>query len=320
MIRSGINGFAKQARSRVELHVHLDGAVRPSTIWELAQGDLQAIYRVAYEFCEDSANQGIAYVEARYSPHLLATTVPDSPWKVMGDVTPKMVVETVSKGLSQGEKDFNIKVRQILCCIRPFPDWSSEVVYLCQEFRSKGVVGIDLAGDESQPTHPDHKKAFQEAARLGISRTVHAAEAGPASNAKAAVYELLAQRIGHGYHTVEDEAIYQDLRARDIHFEVCLLSSQATGAVTLDWSKHPAIRFANDDLNFSLNTDDPTVIQNTLGDEYDVGFNKLHFSERVLARTNFNAARSCFLPRDEKDELLNHLKEQYGLQECCTRL
>ncbi|XP_054723023.1 adenosine deaminase-like, partial [Uloborus diversus] len=134
---------------KIELHIHLDGAIRTSTLWELAKekkidlhvdseeefcsslmvdeptslkdflkpferilpiivGDLKAIERIAYEFCEDAAKENILYAEPRYSPHLLSSC----------SVTAKDVVKAVNKGLARGSKDFGVHVRTILCCVR----------------------------------------------------------------------------------------------------------------------------------------------------------------------------------------------------------
>jgi len=230
-------------KSKVELHVHLDGALRIQTIIELAKkkqvplpsfeekclrryvsvsldkpsslsgflgcfntfypvimDDTVAIERIAHEFCEDQAVSGVLYFEVRYCPHLLCTTengemngIPDGPANKKPNmlfkkvITPRAVVQAVSRGLKRGERDFGIKARSILCCMRHKPDWSLEILSLCQEFSNDGVVGIDLAGDETLgeiPAMKGHVNAFKEARRLKIHRTVHAGEAAPAASVK----------------------------------------------------------------------------------------------------------------------------------------
>lgn len=95
-----------------------------------------------------------------------------------------------------------------------------DALKLAQEFRSRGVVGVDIAGDELLPLDPRHVDGFKKAKELGFNVTVHAGESGPASNVKTAIEELGATRIGHGYHVIDDESIYQLAKEKGVHFEV----------------------------------------------------------------------------------------------------
>ncbi|XP_078508057.1 adenosine deaminase-like [Lissotriton helveticus] len=344
-------------KPKVELHVHLDGSIKPETILYFARkrnislpenvdsllklvsykeplsltefltkfnyympaiaGDREAVKRIAYEFVEMKAKEGVIYVEVRYSPHLLANSkVEPVPWgQTEGDLTPDEVVDLVNQGLRKGEKDFNIKARSILCCMRHMPNWSSEVIELCKKYRNDTVVAIDLAGDESLniESFPGHRKAYEEAVRCCVHRTVHAGEVGPPSVVREAVDILKAERIGHGYHTVEDPILYEELLKKRMHFEVCPWSSYLTGACKTDFALHPAIRFKKDGANFSFNTDDPLIFQSTLDTDYTIAQKYMGFTEEDFKQLNINAARSSFLPEKEKKELLNRLYEAYGM-------
>lgn len=347
---------SKQPRCKVELHAHLDGSVRLTTVWELAEkkgihldvnsledlfdacsvktptcladflkpfsifspviaGDAEAIERVAYEFCEEAAKQGVLYSEVRYCPHLYCSECSQVQGPSVAPLTPREVVQCINRGLARGSVDFKITVRTILCCFRPRPEWSNEILHLCLEFRDHGVVGIDVAGDEATGlAAPEIVAAFKAAATLGVHRTAHAGEAGPAENVRTAVQEMLAERIGHGYHVVDNDQIYSDCLEQRVHFETCPYSSVLTGSVPLTEAKHPIVRFAEDGANFSISRDDPTIIQKTLNQEYDFlrgfGLKDVHF-----ARANFNAVRSCFLPEDEKALLMQKMLEIYGCSE-----
>lgn len=347
-------------KSKVELHVHLDGSPRISTIIELAKkrniplptydaknledyvslkepkslkdflhcfshflpvllGDPEALERIAYEFCEDIANNGVLYCETRYCPHLLANCGVDGVQcngSKEQNCSPRKVVESVCKGIERGCKDFGVKVRTILCCMRHRPDWSLEIVDLCEEFRNRNVVGLDIAGDESMgeiPAIKEHIMAFQRAQELGIPRTVHAGEAGPAASVHEAIFLLHANRIGHGYHVLQDPDLYKLVIEKQIHLELCPTSSILTGAVPEPIEKHPAIKFAEDGVNFSLNTDDMLVCRTNMRAEFNVAFNKMDFTAAMLTKATFNAARSCFLPPDEKQELIEKLKVIHGV-------
>ncbi|XP_034445957.1 adenosine deaminase [Hippoglossus hippoglossus] len=345
-------------KPKVELHVHLDGAIRVQTILDVAKrrgirlpantveemtsqiileepatltkflgkfaeymhviaGDREAIKRIAYEFVEDKAKEGVIYVEVRYSPHFLANTKVDPlPWNQKeGDLSPDEVVHQVNEGLSEGERAFHIKARSILCCMRHMPSWSMDVVELCKKYCKEGVVAIDLAGDESLncEANPGHRKAYEEAERCGIHRTVHAGEVGPASVVKEAVEVLKAERVGHGYRTLEDPVLYKKLLAQNMHFEVCPISSKLTGACDPDFSKHPAVTFRKDKANYSLNTDDPLIFNSTLHLDYSTALKYMGFTEEEFKRVNIKSAESSFLPEKEKKELLHKLYEAYGM-------
>uniref|UniRef100_A0A3B4ABG8 Adenosine deaminase n=1 Tax=Periophthalmus magnuspinnatus TaxID=409849 RepID=A0A3B4ABG8_9GOBI len=280
-------------------------------------GDRDAIKRVAYEFVEDKAKEGVVYVEVRYSPHFLANTQVDPlPWnQTEGDLSPEEVVRLVNQGLREGESAFRTKARSILCCMRHMPSWSMDVVELCKKYRDDGVVAIDLAGDESLncEAYPGHKNAYEEAVRCGIHRTVHAGEVGPPSVVQEAVEVLKAERVGHGYRTLEDPSLYRRLLNQNMHFEMCPISSKFTGACCPDFTKHPIITFKEDKANFSLNTDDPLIFNASLHDDYWTAMEYMGFTEQDFKRLNICAAQSCFLPKDEKKELVQSLHEAYGM-------
>lgn len=191
-----------------------------------------------------------------------------------------------------------------------------DVVELCKKYRHEGVVAIDLAGDESLncEAYPGHRKAYEEAVRSGIHRTVHAGEVGPPSVVKEAVEVLKAERVGHGYRTLEDQTLYKQLLAQNMHFEVCPISSKLTGACNPDFTKHPVITFRKDKANYSLNTDDPLIFNSTLHLDYSTAQKYMGFTEDEFKRLNICSAESCFLPDEEKKELLNKLHEAYGME------
>lgn len=115
---------------------------------------------MSYEFCESLAKEEVIYAEARYCPFLL---IPDSLNQVdflskisssethdlNSNVSATQIVEAVNKGFHRGEEDFKVICRTILCCIRGKPEWSNQILDLCIQFKDKGVVGIDIAGDEA---------------------------------------------------------------------------------------------------------------------------------------------------------------------------
>lgn len=375
-------------KCRVELHVHLDGAIRHETLWEVMRqkghklpgngslqalknavkvfepidlcyflkgfhvffdsivGDLAVLERISYEFVEDQASENVAYCEARFCPHLLLPVdnkhletqndennvgnvngstedTPNGKCLQNGKEAIKSddILDAVLKGLRRGEEEFGTKVRVILCCIRGSSQWAWDILRLCEEYRDRGVVGIDIAGneadagEEANASDPIDLAVFQAAKEKGIHRTVHAGEAGPASCVQVAVENFGAERIGHGYRVIEDDAIYAMCQKENIHFEVCPHSSYLTGSIKSLETKskrHPVLRFAEDGTSFSINTDDPTITHTRLSDEYKL-LTEWGFTEAQFTRANFQAALHSFLSPEEKKDLVDHLREAYGI-------
>lgn len=217
-----------------------------------------------------------------------------------------------------------------------------EVVNLADKYRSEGVVGMDIAGDEHNYPIAPHVPAFQRAFELGIHRTVHAGETGSSESVRDAIELCRAERIGHGYAIIDDPAVYDLVRQNDIHIECCLTSSIQTNAIgkyiPKDSEKeekhlvihghetktrlhshikskketwHPIHHFARDDLNFSLSCDDPSVSQITIEHEYAHALADLKLSPAQLTQCVFNAARSTFLNENEKKLLIQRLMAKY---------
>ncbi|XP_033640395.1 adenosine deaminase-like isoform X1 [Asterias rubens] len=337
---------------KVELHIHLEGAVRPSTVWDLAKksgvdvpgnnaeelahfirsfkmgslsnflqtfniflpvlvAEKDAIKRVVYELCEDKAKEGVIYFELRLSPHLLANCgIAWLSFKVEKKLPLRTVMQSVIEGIEAGQRDFNIKTRLILTMTKHEPGWAAECLEMAKEF-SGSVVGIDIGGEENLPLDPEIIRVYQEAKQCGLHRTVHAGEAGPARHVKEAIEVLHAERIGHGYHCLDDENVYQMVKDKNIHIEACPTSSIFTGACDPDFTKHPCVRFLKDNVNFSLNTDDPLIFGNTMNEEFKIAKEYFAMSDQQAAQVTLNAARSSFLPDGEKEELIKQIESAY---------
>lgn len=343
---------------KVELHLHLDGAIRYETAWQLANskkidlgyptieafknavitrqssnlgkvleafhifmpaviGDPKAIERVSYELCEDQAKCNVVYFEGRFNPQFMSNTCQSAgmehkTYDGQGAVDPDMVVQAVLRGLKRGEHDFGVKARAILCCISGHSHWSKEVLALALKYRAQGVVGIDIAGcassGDKEVYEVINQEVFKEAKEAGLHRTVHAGEAGTYLNVKNALDQLYAERIGHGYHALDNDQLYKRMVADRVHFEVCPTSSRCTGAYTGDWASHPAKRLATDGGNFGISTDDPTCFDINLNDEWLLAREKIGLTVKQLQQCQLDAAEAAFLPEKEKAEIVAKIK------------
>jgi len=333
-------------RFGVELHLHLDGAFRAETIYKYAvakgiklpstcptafkdylvirtpnslldflgsfdfilpavAGDPEALTELTVQCLEDCATKGgLCYVELRFSPHLLSGPT----------LSPEMVVKTIIAAVDCGSKKYNINVRLILCMMRHMPEHSAEVTRLAKCYQNHGVVAVDVAGDDKPcdgtNTAPEIKQAFNEAKNGGLHRCAHAGENGCAASVTEAVNDMFAERIGHGYHILDEDEVYDDMKQRNMHFELCPLSSKLTGSVVAEWEKHPIHRFIADNVNFSINTDDPTVTGQWKVDEEKMLKTFACLTSDQLEAANLRAASAAFLPEGEKEELMNHVRSQ----------
>ncbi|GMR49264.1 hypothetical protein PMAYCL1PPCAC_19459 [Pristionchus mayeri] len=267
--------------------------------------DLDAIERIAYELCEDQANEGVVYFEARYSPHLLITD--------KANHTAREVVEAVTSGLRRGKTDFGVDARQILCMICGLPQYNWDLLNLVETCKDLGVVGIDVAGSASGAEEKYEEsvvKVFQAAHAKGLHRTAHAGEAGGAKEVLNALNEMYAERIGHGYRILRDEEAYRKnfLEERRAHLEACPYSSVMTGAVVPDWNRHPIKRWAEDGADFSISRDDPTCFDNSPKSELDLVHTKVGLTLHQLWQAQLNAAKASFAEEPLKSDIVAMVK------------
>lgn len=316
-----------KAFPKIDLHRHLEGSLRLETLAEIARthqidlpgGDSEAlrpyvqitneppssrsflakfkvlrrfyqnpetIYRLAYEAVADAAADNIRYLELRFSPQALARVRGYS----YGEVT-DWVIEATRKAA----EDYDIQVGLIVTLVRHDPlNSARKVAEAAFERHNRGVVGLDLAGDEVNYPMAPFQDLFIEARALGMGITVHAGEWSGADRVEEAIRELGATRLGHGVRAVENSRTIKLVRERSVTLEVCLTSNTQTGVVR-NISHHPLIDLLGLDVLATLNTDDPSVSNISLTDEFDVGIQKLNLSYSDLRKMTLNAADAAFL-------------------------
>ena len=130
--------------------------------------------------------------------------------------------------------------------------------------------------------------------------------------------KLTVDRVGHGYNAVYDESVLRRIRENGIHLECCPTSSMVTKAHVGAWKEHPIVRFAEEGISFSLNTDDASLFQIDLNSELVLAHTKLELSFDTICKTVVDAAKASFLENDEKQALV--LKLQDHIAHARTRL
>lgn len=316
---------------KVDLHLHLDGSVKPETILELALkqgislpvydpdgliphmrvtdncGSLieylgkfdfttrflqtgEALERVAYEVVEQSVEHNCRYVEVRFAPQL---------HRNMG-LSLEETFHYVIEGLKRAQRDFGTKFGVIAICMRNHSCTNNlEVIEAAAKFVGKGVVAVDLAGDEATYPPEFFREVFARSHKLGIPVTIHAGEAAGAVNVYEAVTQLGATRIGHGVRLRENAEILEMVKDRRIPLEMCPISNIQTKAVA-SWDAYPIREYMDQGLVVTINTDNPSVSDTNITKEYRAIADRFGFSTPELVKLIMNGVEAAFMEEHDK--------------------
>lgn len=320
---------------KAELHVHLDGSLRPATMLELARErglslpadeegtladamlvrrakdlteylerfritlslmqDAEALERIAYELAVDHASENVNYVEVRFCPSLATE----------GGLTPAEVLDAVLAGLSRARSELSVETGVIVCALRSLPaEHSLDMAHLALEYREQGVCGFDLAGAEAgNPVH-EHAEALRTVGRNGLPVTIHAGEAYGPESIREALEVGGARRIGHGTRLVENLELMRMVREAGVPLEICLTSNVQTGAAA-SYGDHPLRRFLDEGLMVCLCTDNRLMSGVTLTREYEHARDELGLSPSELENVARNGFACAFAPSEIRLGLLD---------------
>jgi len=326
---------------KVLLHEHLDGVLRPQSVIDLARSEKYsdlppgdsgalaewfhqgankgslakylegfahtiavmqteaALERVAYEQVEDLSQDGVVYFETRFAPI----------FHTRKGLTHQQVVSAVLKGLDRGRKDFGVSSGLIICAMRNM-DVSLEMAELAVDFRERGVVGFDLAGEEGGYPPKKHVDAFHYIQRQNFNITIHAGEGFGKESIWQAIQYCGAHRIGHGTRLIDDIAIAEgkavklgDLAQyvldKRMPLEICLISNVHTGA-TPSLAEHPFKILYQEKFRVTLNTDNRLMSHTTMTQEFEAAANTFGLSLNDFEKITINAMKSAFLPYDQR--------------------
>ena len=266
----------------------------------------EIIARITYEAIADAAADNVRYLELRFTPVALSR---------VENFSLAEVIDWVVTGTRQAEAEFGTKTRLIVSLNRhESPELAAEVVRLAIERADSRIVGVDLAGNEAQFPASPFMSIFQAAREAGLHITIHAGEWGGAGNVAEAITRLGAERIGHGVRVMEDPAVISLARESETTFEVCLTSNFQSGVVPA-MNGHPLKDMLAAGLNVTLNTDDPSISQITLSDEYCFACEYLELPFQALRERALAAARAAFLPEGERAALVAQLENEFPKKE-----
>jgi len=256
--------------------------------------DADACRRVAYENVEDAKREGIDYIELRYSPWFMAET---------HGMDPAEVMEACADGIRAAERDTGVRANIIGILSRTYGvDTCMKELDAILAHRDH-IVAVDLAGDEAR--YPAHlfEAHFKRVRDAGLHVTIHAGEAEGPGSVWSAIRDLGAERIGHGFRSVEDSSLVDYLASNGIGLESCPTSNLHISAVK-SYADHPIKKLADRGVKFCLNTDDPGISAIDLAHEYHVAAPATGLSAEQIRQSQMDALDMAFLSTKEKTELL----------------
>ena len=332
------------ALPKVDLHRHLEGSLRLQTLAEIAQEhgidlpsyDIEylrrfatvanempdfhlflekftflrrfyptqaAVQRVAYEAVADAAADNVKYLELRFNPVAQA--------REQG-FSLDQVTAWVCEAVATAQHDYGVRTNLILQIGRDeSEETASQIADIAMAHRDNGVAGLDLAGDEVRYPSRRFAEIFQRVRGEGMGVTVHAGEAGGAENVREAIELLGARRIGHGVRSIENSDVVQLLCGHGVTLEVCPTSNLQTAVVRGFW-QHPLPDLLALNLHVTINTDDPSVSDTTLTDEYMTAMLAMGVTLEQIKRMIIMAVSGSFQPPDERKRMAEWFRRELG--------
>jgi aminodeoxyfutalosine deaminase len=331
-------GTFLDALPKAELHLHLEGTIRPDTARELAarhgvrltRQEVDARYKhtdfagfietfkwvtsflrdpedyalITRKMCEELVRQNVVYAEITISTGVMLRRMQNV------EANFEAIVEAAAGVLYS-----RLRTAWIFDCVRQFgADAAMEVASWAVKLQHKGVIAFGMGGDELSLPTVSFRPAYAFARSEGLRLVCHAGEIGGPELVREAVEILSAERIGHGIAIMHDQALAESLATRRIVFENCITSNLFTGALAKQIGKpnatvqdHPLRTFLEHNWPVTLSTDDPGLFHTDLATEYACAASLGLSKEQLLhlAEQSFNAA---FLPPADKRQLLENFQ------------
>ena len=323
---------------KVELHVHLEGSIRPETLLQLArrhrvslpadtvdglrewfrfrdfehfveiyltcsQGlrDPEDFQLVAREFLAEQAAQNIRYSEVHFT---VATHLRNG---VNGDEVAAALEET----LVEEERRLGVTARWIPDIVRDASwQWADRTLEWALDGRDRGVVALGLSGFEASPDEP-FREHFRVARQEGLNRVAHAGEHEGPETVRSALEVCDPARIGHGIRAVDDIGLLERLAAQRIPLEICPTSNVRLGAVP-DLEHHPIETIRRAGVQVTVNSDDPPLFETTLTDEFRLLSDFFGYGATEVAALTWAALQHAFVSGDERRRLEADFRQEFS--------
>ena len=257
--------------------------------------DYDAINRIAFENVEDAHNEGIDYIELRFSPLFMS---------LAHNLDPIGVTEAVVDGVKRALNVFDIKAQLIGIISRTYgvEEGYRELAAILSQ--KENMVAIDLAGDEIHYPAELFTDHFNQARDAGLHPCPHAGEAAGPESIWQAINLLGAERLGHAVTAVKDPALMDYLAENEIGIESNLTSNVQTTTVK-SYHEHPIKQFLAHGIKATINTDDPGISAIDISYEYDYAAVEAKLTIDEIHTAQRNALDSAFLSDFEKKSLIN---------------
>jgi aminodeoxyfutalosine deaminase len=314
---------------KIELHVHLEGTVRPDTLRAIAKrndyalpDDLESLYRfrdfahfievwilttnalrtaedfrqVVVDYAAEAAAHGAVYLEGIFSPAE----------RVARGVGWDEIFSGYCDGMQEARESRGVDVRLTPDIFRgATPDQAESVVRYSAKYRERGVVAVGLGGMEAEFPPEAYAPAFTLARSLGLASVPHAGEVAGPPSVRGALETLGADRIRHGIRSVEDPGLVAEIADRGTVLDVCPLSNLRTGAVA-SLEAHPLPQLVAAGVRCSISTDDPAMFDTDLTRDYEAAS-----SLGVSPRAAYEAGVAGALCDDATREHLRRIGDSY---------
>jgi adenosine deaminase len=321
---------------KTDLHVHLDGSLRPGTIHDLAERDdvdlpFDSVDDIRRFFIEDLPERDlVAYLERfdvttsvmqtpealeRIAFELVEDAARENVWymevryapilSTKRGLSPRQVVDAIERGLRRGQETYpRTRSHQIICGLRHFePERAVRMAALAVEYKDRGVLAFDLAGAEKDNPAKRFREAFYLVRHANLNVTVHAGEAYGPESIHQALHWAGAHRIGHGVRLGEDPDLVEYVRDHRIPLEMCPTSHVQTGAVS-SIDRHPIREYFDRGLRVTVNTDNRLMSNTTMTQELALCCEHLRFDLDEIKKLILNGFKSAFLRYPERKALI----------------